>query len=245
MRKAALSLSLLLLLAMSPLARASELPLPNLSPRQPFDIHVGGSDAGHDFPLALRFSISTMNLGQYHFELLGAPPRDAERTAAQQCVAWSGRVCTERRDVGDFAFHAAHGHWHLQDYALYELRSLTEAGFPDMSPAGLVSTGGKISFCLIDVDHAGQPRDDDPFGSTGFYEACTGLFQGISSGWADTYDSTLQGQQIPIDTVPSGRYAIVVTVDPTHRLFETTTDDNTSYRTIEFSRENGFEVTVL
>lgn len=233
-------LSLLVLFVVAALGPApgfgAEDTLPNLRPLPAFDVRVTTADR-NTTPrrLALRFSVSNLNDSAVPFELLGAPPRDTTRTAASQCVRFAGRACIEHREAGDFVFHPSHGHWHLNDYARYDLRALTPEGAPDMRPEGLVATGGKVSFCLIDY---ARPRDarpvtEDPFDSTGFYHACIGLFQGISPGWADIYEYPLEGQQIVIDGVPDGRYAIVVTVDPDGRLHESDRSDNVSSRTIE------------
>jgi hypothetical protein len=223
--------------AMPTVARgADEEMLPNLQPLPAFQVNVGRADWGTSVRgLAIRFSVSTYNDSAYALDLLGAPPRDAERTIANQCVRWAGRACLERREAGDFVFHAEHGHWHLEDYALYELRRLLPNDEPDMSPTGLAASGGKVSFCLIDYARPGpaRPVTEDPFDQTGFYLACQGGLQGISPGWSDIYGAHLAGQQIVHDGVPDGRYAIVVTVDPDGRLFESDRTDNVSVQRIE------------
>ena len=54
--------------------------------------------------------------------------------------------------------------------------------------------------------------------------------QGISPGWRDVYTSDLDGQQIPLAGVPRGRdYALVITADPSNRLWETDETDNVSW----------------
>jgi hypothetical protein len=227
-------------------APAGGLNLPNLGPRPAFDVRVGAPDRGSPFRFALRFSTWTANLGDYPFELLGAPPRDAERTAAQQCVLFASRGCLDRRDVGDFSFHPAHGNWHLDDYALYELRALLPDGTPDMSTEGIAASGGKISFCLLDYEPTEERSPlEDPF-VAGFYVGCSGVLQGISVGWADTYEWRLEGQQIPLDTVQTGDYALMISVDPDGHLLETTREDNVSIRKLAITNTgSAFGVALL
>lgn len=214
--------------------------LPNLKPRKPTDIGVGQTDDGTGS--ALRFTVSTANKGKYALDLTGVPNEGYPQTSdAYQCVMWTtDRVCQERRQVGTFSFHQTHLHYHFEDYALYELRRFNADGQPDMSPSGLVAPGVKASFCLIDYDpDPDAPPPDNPIYELPhpLYLTCTGSFgigvQGISPGWMDTYESGLDGQQIPIDGVPAGEYALTITADPTNRLWETREDDNVSWQKVK------------
>lgn len=244
MRKIAAAAFIALALAGLP-ARAADIQLPNLVPYPAGNITIARAD---DFQQqALRFDTRTANLGDFHFQLTGGAPNvGGTESDARQCVRWSGRVCLEDRVVGTFDLHLNHRHWHLNGYARYELRHLDESGQPDMSPAGLVVDGGKVSFCLLDVSRTDSAPEfpEDPFASSGFYTGCLGVIQGISRGWADIYGRGLTGQQIVVDGVPDGRYAIVITIDPDGFLLETTHADNVSWRAIELSKK-ATTVTVL
>lgn len=203
--------------------------LPNLVALPAENIHVGATDyPDEEGPRALRFATSTANHGDHPLELYGSV-QTPYSAAAQQCVNFVDRgLCLERRDVGGFVFHPAHGHWHFEDYALYELRTLKRNGKPNMKPSGLAAPGRKVSFCLIDVEeNAGGSGSSSPPGP--FYTGCLGVFQGISPGWADVYHSELEGQQIPLLGVRDGRYALVITIDPFGQLAETTRADNRSF----------------
>src|SRR5512134_1247132 len=50
--------------------------------------------------------------------------------------------------VGIFVFHPAHNHWHMADFARYELRAIN----PDGSTGAVVASTDKFSFCMIDTD---------------------------------------------------------------------------------------------
>ncbi|HEX9823796.1 MAG TPA: S8 family serine peptidase, partial [Actinomycetota bacterium] len=175
--------------------------LPNLVPWKPYDISVGSTD--DNTGPALRFTVSTANRGRFALDLTAVPNAGFPNTSqAFQCVLWAtDRACVERREVGSFTFHQTHLHYHFEDYADYELRTLDAYGQPDMSPGGLAAPGVKASFCLIDYDPENPqgPLYQQPHP---LYLTCTGSFgvgvQGISPGWRDTYESGLDGQQIPI-----------------------------------------------
>ena len=226
-----------------PAAHAGGQQLPNLVPDPPFDVLIGRGD--QQAGVALRFSTRTKNLSPFGFDVLsGLDPAAVEHPPALQCVAWaSPRTCTAREDVGRFEFHPQHDHWHIQDYALYELRGVRPDGTPDMGPEGLVVPGVKASFCLLDAERIEET--DDPTAAIPFYTAACSLgLQGISAGWADVYGSGLPGQQVRIDDVADGVYALVITVNPEGFIREATQQDNVAWAMIEL-RNQGTMVNVI
>jgi hypothetical protein len=233
---------------------AAQEELPNLAPLKPYDIQIGipdGEEYHPDGPEyhptgALRFSVAVANRGEYGMEVMARPdhvPTGANDDAdARQCIDWiAHRICKKRVSVGRFVYHAepTHHHYHFEDFGAYELRALDAQGMPDMSPDGLVAGGQKISFCLEDVNRDSPAPTSPVKGNPNYlyYASCIGTLgiQGISPGWQDVYDYGLEGQQILLTGVPDGTYALVVTVDPTHRLHETTTEDNMAYQAIILS----------
>jgi len=223
-------------------AKVGEETYPNLVPWEPQDLRVDRAD-GFDRPppYALRFSVTVANRGEvpFDFEPDGVLVHGEDAIAAQ-CVKWVvQRVCTERRPAGRYVWHEAHGHYHIDDFAMYELRRVYEDYMPDMSAEGLVAGGQKVSFCMLDTTYDGaQPGQvQNPL-----YLATCGMGrQGISPGWADTYDWTLDGQQILLEGVPDGIYALVITVDPLGKFYEVTDYDNVSYTLLEL-RDDGTSV---
>lgn len=223
-------------------AVASHVTLPNLRPLPPEYVvaapeYVPSSYVG-PVPLTLaptdtyhlRFDTIAANVGDHTLELAGVPTSDPFTWGAYQCTSWEAtRACRERRPVGTMAWHPEHNHVHFDDFAVYELRSLTAEGTPDHSATGLVASSPKVSFCLQDstaVDDSGRPP---------FYAGCAGALQGISPGWADVYGSGLPGQSMPLAGIPDGRYALVFTLDPDNHLFEDDEDDNTAWSMVEIS----------
>jgi hypothetical protein len=95
----------------------------------------------------------------------------------------------------DFEYSPCHDHYHFTGFAEYELRDSTGA---------VVGLGHKQAFCLVDSLRYASGS------TTGAFD-CD--FQGISSGWADLYDRTLDGQWVDVTGVAPGNYTLVITVD--------------------------------
>lgn len=206
--------------------------LPNLVPL-PRDIVLEEADAGTG-AFAIRLDTVVANRGTAHLDLLGvADQGSTENATAYQCVVWAAdRGCSERAEVGDFVWHPSHGHHHFVGFAEYELRSIDRRGRPELRKKGLVAGGNKVSFCLIDYEEDSDEETSlSGTGLTGWpgYSTCLvgSGSQGISRGWRDVYTRRLEGQQVVVDDVAPGTYALVITVDPEDRLFETDESDNT------------------
>src|SRR2546428_678055 len=142
----------------------------------------------------LRFTVTTPNVGTA--DLVIGNPLDHVR--AQD---------------GLFEFASCHLHFHMRHFASYELVSVG-TGQPKLIRAA------KKGFCMI---------DDTPWqfaggvGSPNFRTCGTFTIpgnQGISVGWADTYDKHIGGQYFVLDggdgqdPVPPGEYIIRITVNP-------------------------------
>jgi hypothetical protein len=111
----------------------------------------------------------------------------------------------ERTDI--FTWSDCHDHYHLRGLATY--RITTRDGRQ-------VAKTYKQGFCLRDVHRA--------WGDAG-PEQYTCDYQGISVGWQDTYDKSLDCQWIDISHVPPGKYNLEITVNPS-RIFEETNYKN-------------------
>jgi hypothetical protein len=120
--------------------------------------------------------------------------------------------------VGCYVFHPAHDHWHLEDFARYELHRWSSSG-------AVVAARRKVSFCVGD-DYVAQP------GLPGsprkpYYTECTNDSTiGLSIGWADFYGADLQGQSLDIRGIADGRYCLVSTADPDGHILESDPTNN-------------------
>lgn len=122
-----------------------------------------------------------------------------------------------------FEMAECHRHFHFREYADYRLWTVSGydqwnalrganpdllgrevlAANPDL--ASELVQGGKRGFCVIDIvlyDATGGPPK---------FLLCN--FQGISRGWADEYDSDLDGQFIDVTDVPDGTYILEAEVN--------------------------------
>lgn len=226
-------------------ANADPSDYPNMTPLPPYQIALLPRDGGPPTDQTIRLSLTDRNLGLHALDVIGVPT-STTTALALQCTLWAYRVCLLREPVGNFSFHPSHGHWHFDDYALYELRLQLPDGSPDYSPAGLAATGTKVSFCLMDTYQVAPPPEPSTFlDNRAFYASCPGVLQGISPGWADIYGSRLSGQQIIIAGVPDGDYTVVATVNFAHRILESTYDDNTSFTKVKLGTNSSGRRTIL
>src|SRR4029450_9055500 len=99
-------------------------------------------------------------------------------------------------------------HWHMADFARYELRSINTDG----TTGPVLASTDKVSFCMIDTTVI--DRAIPPFG-VGLAHSCgQNARQGVKVGWGDTYSSSLPDQFIDITTVADGTYRLVSVADP-------------------------------
>jgi len=103
---------------------------------------------------------------------------------------------------------SCHGHFHMSGVANYELLN---------SGGGSVVRARKQGWCF---------RDNEPFragAGPGKYD-CEN--QGISAGWEDIYDKSLDCQWLDVTGVPGGKYLLRVVVNPEHVFQESNYANN-------------------
>ena len=147
----------------------------------------------------LRFTVTTPNIGNADV-FVGSPLAHMDP---------NGDGSFSDSD-GLFAFATCHAHFHFQNYATYRL----------IDASGKVWKSAKRGFCMLDTDPFNVNNGD----GTWTYRSCGTTtrdgFQGISTGWADTYVWKLGGQYFVLDggdgqpVVPPGVYTIEVHVNP-------------------------------
>jgi lysyl oxidase len=163
----------------------------------------------------LRFSVTTVNVGEGPLEFIGGETGRGKQNIYQRIYLSDGTSYDRR--VGAYVWHPEHNHIHVENYAEYTLQALN-------APGNSKRTGQKTSFCVMDTD-----RIDTTIGSDqAHYTTCENTVQGMSVGWGDTYHSQLAGQEIDLTGLPDGDYTLTVKADPLGRMTEITTTDNTS-----------------
>jgi hypothetical protein len=172
----------------------------------------------------LRFSTKVWNAGEGALELRA---KTVGTSSGKKTRVWqriyddAGGYTT--KNVGDMIYHPSHAHFHLENFARYEL--WTRADYDNWVASGRAQgqaqrRGTKTSFCLLDAEKLQVNLPGSP--SSAYYTQCGQTFQGISVGWADKYGSHLPEQWIDLGTsnLPDGQYVLRFVTDPANQLYE-------------------------
>ncbi|NJN49227.1 MAG: hypothetical protein HC805_04890, partial [Alkalinema sp. RL_2_19] len=178
----------------------------------------------------LRLSTAVANIGPGPLELWGTATFGTYQPVFQRIY---NQDATFRDQLaGEFVNYTSHGHFHFENFAVYNLRTIE----PDGTPGAIVASGGKTSFCLLNVQHpfpqltAAAPIADGRGGLD------CGFIQGIDVGYADVYARDLPNQWIDVSSVPNGDYWLEITTDPDNRIQESNETNNTDYLRITLDK---------
>lgn len=167
-----------------------------------------------DGTYVLRFTNTIWNVGEGRLELQAptSPRTGASGQLYQNLydVPAGGKRVSRRRVASQISYHAAHNHFHFNDFASYQLLRRDAAG--SYVPIG---EGTKTSFCIVDSALGTGALERQ-------YRVCERTRQGLTPGWGDTYASNLPEQWVEIgpEPLPDGAYALRVTADPRGLLAE-------------------------
>ena len=206
--------------------------LPDLQTLPPKDLQLfQDANTGRTY---LRFTNSIWNSGPGKLELIGTPNQAKDQILVSQRVYSPDPENFAEFEVGEFRFHDQHNHWHLEGFAVYEVWSLDERG----SLESMVSTGGKVSYCVMDVSLAETSLVDGIVPKFRTYTHCEGNRQGLSIGWIDTYKYFYPGQSVEVTWLKDGIYALVSSADPDHLLKEANIHNNSAVAYFEIREKN-------
>jgi hypothetical protein len=189
---------------------------PDLITRPPSALHLqtGKGAAGR----RLFFSNTIGNIGDGPLELRAVNNATTGTTDAYQEVYTPNGPPSHKHSTsmtlvstnyaGTFVFHPAHNHWHFEDFARYQLRSIN----PDGSTGPVIATTEKVSFCMIDTTTIDSTL---PYFGMGLSHSCGQTArQGVKVGMGDTYSASLPDQYIDITSIPDGTYRLLTIADP-------------------------------
>jgi hypothetical protein len=201
--------------------------LPDLDQQTPSGLVVthGGRGARASWRLGFRSAVS--NVGDGPLLIEGRRPAGRERTmVAAQVIRREGAPMEVVPAAGRLRYVRSpdHEHWHLLGFDRYELRR------PGRRRTLLEDR--KSGFCLGDrytatgtlPARAPQPVYTSRCGLE--RPALLGIHEGISVGYGDDYAANLEGQWLPLDGLPAGRYLLVHRVNAERRLRETSYANN-------------------
>jgi hypothetical protein len=210
--------------------------LPDLRSLPAHDLAVEhNADDGRDY---LDFGATIWNAGPGNLDVEGFRRGGHRTMVAKQFVYRNGRQVRADR-IGRFEFdnRRGHHHWHLGDFARYDLLSLDRQR---------LVLSDKQSFCLaptdpIDLTRPGALWQPDKIG---LYSACPSedsiwLRETMPAGWGDTYIQAVAGQSFDITSVPNGKYLVRVVTNPHRRIIERSTANNTSLLKIHLGGRSG------
>src|SRR5262245_2972790 len=158
-------------------------------------------------------------------------PSDCVLQPADTCVGGVGgrkllRFTMESHNVGtgdlvigdpkaaspySFVFSPCHSPYPFAGYSLYEVHS---RGQPNV-----VAAGRKESFCI---------EDTHPLAAIPPPQHYSCFNMGLTAGWGDRYDRSLDCQWIDVTDVPPGDYDLYITVNPGRILPESDYSNNTA-----------------
>jgi hypothetical protein len=124
-----------------------------------------------------------------------------------------------------YVWSPCHGHWHLRDFNTFKLFDCT----------GVVRTGAKQAFCLIDIvkiDPKAGPRKFNDCNSN----------QGVTAGWADLYNAALDCQWVDITGVADGDYTLEAWTNRNAVVSEDSYGDNLTWAGIRISGNVASEI---
>lgn len=124
------------------------------------------------------------------------------------------------RDPG-FVYDMCHMHHHFDGFVNYALHER----LPDGNPGAVVAGGFKFSYCIEDVSQTMPGLPGSP-PNAAFTCTDSSRPQGLSVGWSDLYEATLDCQWVDITSVPAGSYVLSITANPVKKLMESRYSNN-------------------
>lgn len=223
---------------------------PDIIEEIPHHIQVQNTQQGE----WLRFSTTHMNIGAGNLQIRGTDivegncvddngdPYDQCTSAVQEIFGPDGTI-VETKQAGVAVFHPEHNHWHQSGVAEFTIS--TDIDDEAQMPSGVITSGTKVTFCLIDVKFFGDGKttgSDKKVLPRNYFE-CNGDLQGISVGWGDQYHQSTPLQELDITDLAPGVYYLTHLADPENHWKEGPTVDsvgeNNNFTWVQFQLTRG------
>ena len=147
----------------------------------------------------LGFGTTHINLGPGRLQIRGGgqiAPWTIDGVDYDQCTVPTQELLDAEGNVvlthpaGVSFFHPQHNHWHQSGVAEFAVRTGGPLGT-------VVSSGVKITFCLVDVKFIGLTGREKK-AMPGFFSACNADLQGLAVGWGDEYHQSTPLQELEV-----------------------------------------------
>ncbi len=194
--------------------------LPDLRTLPPTDLRLE-IDRRNDTRL-LRFANTIWNSGLGPLEMHGDRPSGTDTVDVRQLIRFEDGL-EIYYDAGQFHYHIEHGHWHWENFSLYQVWTVA----PNGRLVDLAVYSDKVGYCLFDVSrYRGSYNTTIEGPHYRQYLECNPLRQGLSVGWTDTYRAHLPGQYVDVSQLADGLYALRSIVDPGGLILESNYANN-------------------
>jgi hypothetical protein len=207
--------------------------LPDLDQETPRQLQIQMSFEGRRPSFRLGFRSAVRNLGTGPLIVNGSRvDRSTPEMTVDQLVERIGGPPAINRGVGRMRYVVSsdHRHWHYLAFDRYSLQTY-ELRLVGAGPA--LVQDQKTGFCLGDryrvSAHSLAVGPSEPVftGRCGLTQSKRlTMHEGISVGYGDDYSAFLEGQDLPLDGLPSGRYVLVHRVNADRGLEELTYANN-------------------
>jgi hypothetical protein len=223
----------LLVLALPAAPAAAATPLyPDLKTLPPRDLRFDTTDVDPDgggvIHNVLRFTNVVWNVGPGPLELRTQIDSSTNSGPAMQRVYDDAGGFTDY-PAGTFYYHAAHKHYHYDDWGRYELwtKAAYDTWIANGRTGGSPMLGSKTSSCIVDEEFVRQ-LPHQPYPPVYRFTGCqpdsqNRMIQGISPGWGDNYDYFRFEQWIDLGadgSLADGQYLLRSVTDPDNKLYE-------------------------
>jgi hypothetical protein len=220
--------------------------LPDLDQQTPSELQVQMSFVKGRRSFRLGFRSAVRNLGAGPLIVNGwRVDRSTPEMTVDQVVERAGAAPQVIHGVGRMLYIVSsdHRHWHYLAFDRYSLQTYELR--PTGSGPALVQDH-KTGFCLGDRYRVGgHPLPAAPAERV-FTRRCgltqpgrLSIHEGISVGYGDDYSAFLEGQDLPLDGLPGGRYILVHRVNADRGLEELTYQNNAASVLLHLGWQNG------
>jgi Lysyl oxidase len=187
--------------------------LPDLVERPPANVIGGVVRYGGRNHYSVGFDTTVVNRGRGIMLVEGHRRRGQPVMVADQLIDRVEAPPLLVKGVGWLRYWPhGHHHWHLLPFALYQLRSA--------DGRKVLLRGRKEGFCIGANGTAARPSRTPPNACGMHRPQALSVGESLEPGTADTYPGYIEGQSLPLDGIPAGRYYLVVWLNRERRLRE-------------------------